>query len=767
MIEVRAKGERRAEMTVYGPVGEGIFTEGVKAEKVREDIKAMGDVTDIDVFINSPGGNVWDGLAIANMLAAHPAQVHVHVEGLAASIASVIACAGDLITMGMGAQMMLHAPSGMFVGNADEMRKYADVLDQVENGMLDIYQARTGTSREDLAAILKAETWFSGEEAVSAKLADTFIAGKARPTAHASWRAVMNCFRNTPSAFEPHQQPAHSARFTEVESMTAGIKVCGIMAGASLARALNSAIDSMESDDQSRADIIERMGRAAGISAGTVNQILNQEINCPPIERLRGFASVLNGVTLSSLVSAAESDGCEYGEGNDSEQSARADAPSQEKSMTIEAPASVPDTDTNAAVAAERARASDIQSACIKFGMPGEFAAKAIADGIAVADLNARILEQKFKETSGRTVPHPDLTEDEHDKMRAAASDWLVARAGLGKVDGSNPFRGMTIENVARDVLEHNGVRTRGMGREAVIKAAITHSTSDFPNIFENALHKSMLGAFDLAAPVWNRVARTSSLSDFRPHLRFRPGSFSDLLPVNENGEYQDGTMGDAQRETIQAIRKGRILNVSREMLINDDMSVFTDVATYLGQAAARAPDKDLIALFGSNGPTMSDTNPLFHADHGNIAGTPAAPTIDAFEAGRVQMASQMDPSGNDYLDLRPAIWLGPMSVGGQARSTNAAEYNDESQRNQRRPNISRGLVRDIVDTRRLSGTAWYLLADPAVAPVFEVGFLDGVQVPQLEMEEAFRSDGISWRIRYEYGVAAIDWRGIVRNAGA
>jgi phage major head subunit gpT-like protein len=205
---------------------------------------------------------------------------------------------------------------------------------------------------------------------------------------------------------------------------------------------------------------------------------------------------------------------------------------------------------------------------------------------------------------------------------------------------------------------------------------------------------------------------------------------------------------------------------VSREMLINDDMSVFSGVASYLGQAAARTLDKDVYALFASNGPTMGDGDPLFHANHGNIAGTAAAPTMAAFEAARVQMASQMDPSGNDYLDIRPAIWLGPLSLGGQARQTNAAEYDDEAQKNQRRPNISRGLVRDIVDTPRLPSTIWYMLADPAVAPVFEVGFLDGVQVPQLEMEEAFRTDGLSWRIRYEYGVAAIDWRGIVKNTG-
>src|SRR5690606_1972093 len=115
-------------------------------------------------------------------------------------------------------------------------------------------------------------------------------------------------------------------------------------------------------------------------------------------------------------------------------------------------------------------------------------------------------------------------------------------------VANDNPFRGMTIENIAREVLEANGIRTRGMSREAVIKAAITHSTSDFPNIFENALHKTMLNSFELAKPSWPRFCRVTSLSDFRPHLRYRMGSFSDLSTVLENGEYKNGTIGDAER---------------------------------------------------------------------------------------------------------------------------------------------------------------------------------------------------------------------------
>jgi len=113
-----------------------------------------------------------------------------------------------------------------------------------------------------------------------------------------------------------------------------------------------------------------------------------------------------------------------------------------------------------------------------------------------------------------------------------------------------------------------------------------------------------------------------------------------------------------------------------------------------------------------------------------------------------------------------PAIWLGPQSLRGLAVGVNEAEFDDEATKNQRKPNISRGLVRDIVDTPRLSGKPWYLFADPAVEPVIEVAFLNGVQTPSLEQETNFRTDGLSWKVVHKYGVGAVGWRGAVKNAG-
>src|SRR5690606_113263 len=126
----------------------------------------------------------------------------------------------------------------------------------------------------------------------------------------------------------------------------------------------------------------------------------------------------------------------------------------------------------------------------------------------------------------------------------------------------------------------------------------------------------------------------------------------------------------DGAKESIKGARKGRILQITPEVLVNDDVGAFSRIAAALGQAAGRTIEKDVYALFALNagaGPTMGDGKALFHADHKNIASSGGAPSVTLFDAARQLMGAQMDPGGNDYLDIVPAIWLGPQSLRGLA----------------------------------------------------------------------------------------------------
>ena len=135
-------------------------------------------------------------------------------------------------------------------------------------------------------------------------------------------------------------------------------------------------------------------------------------------------------------------------------------------------------------------------------------------------------------------------------------------------------------------------------------------------------------------------------------------------------------------------------------------------------------------------------------------------------------MAKQQDPSKQDFLNLRPDVWVGPIGLGAAARTAINSEFDFDAETSGgsgkfMKPNIVRDLVSTVVDTPRLSGARWYLLADPAIAPVIEVVFLEGEESPVIEAEEGFGFDGVRWRIRHDWGVGATDFRGGTTNAGA
>lgn len=144
---------------------------GVTADDFAQDLAKIS-TPEIEVQINSPGGEVWDGIAIYNALRMHPAKVTTRVDGMAASIASVIAQAGDRRIMVAASQMVVHDAWGLCVGPAADMREFADLLDQQSEVIADIYAERSGRSAEEMRALMRDETWFKDQEAVDAGLAD-------------------------------------------------------------------------------------------------------------------------------------------------------------------------------------------------------------------------------------------------------------------------------------------------------------------------------------------------------------------------------------------------------------------------------------------------------------------------------------------------------------------------------------------------------------------------------------------------------------------
>lgn len=182
----QAKG-KKAEIVIFDEIGESFFSEGVTAKTVKDQLEGFGDVDTITVRINSPGGAVFDGLAIYNLLAQSPAKIIVEIDGLAASAASVIAMAGDEIRMAENALMMVHAASGFVMGDADDMREQADLLDKITANLIDIYVSRSGKDRKAIAALVSAETWMTAEEALAEGLITDITADKDIAAKAVSW----------------------------------------------------------------------------------------------------------------------------------------------------------------------------------------------------------------------------------------------------------------------------------------------------------------------------------------------------------------------------------------------------------------------------------------------------------------------------------------------------------------------------------------------------------------------------------------------------
>ncbi|GAV24799.1 hypothetical protein ciss_07320 [Carboxydothermus islandicus] len=159
--------KNEAELLLYGPISETTWLgDEVTPKQFAEDLKALGDITDLTVRINSGGGDVFAAQAIYSILKSHPAKVTVYVDGLAASAASVIAMSGDVVIMPKNAMMMVHNPWTIGIGNSNDFRKLADDLDKIREGMIAAYQTKTNLDREKLIELLDAETWMTADEAL-------------------------------------------------------------------------------------------------------------------------------------------------------------------------------------------------------------------------------------------------------------------------------------------------------------------------------------------------------------------------------------------------------------------------------------------------------------------------------------------------------------------------------------------------------------------------------------------------------------------------
>ncbi len=439
------------------------------------------------------------------------------------------------------------------------------------------------------------------------------------------------------------------------------------------------------------------------------------------------------------------------------------------------------------AIAQERARITGIQDAVRLAGLEATVAADMVSRSLSLDAARAEVFTKLAERSQANPTRHQavEMGEDARDKFVRGAVNWLFVRSGMAPliakhegvtVDKLQPgeFRGMSLLDLARESLTRAGVSVRGLDKMAVAGQAFTRaepyqSTSDFATLLENAMHKVLRAAYATQSDTWSRFCGIGTVSDFRAHNWYRLGALGSYDSLNENGEFKNKSISDAEKTTYTATTKGNIVGITREIIVNDDIGAVMRFMDMLGRAGKLTIEKAVFTQLTANsglGPTQSDSQPLFHSNRSNINTTAAAITVASIEGDRAVMRSQMDPNSQEYLDLQPAVLLVPVGKRGDALTINDAQFDPADSKFQK-PNTVRGLFREVIDTPRISGTRRYLFADPAVNPVFLVSFLEGQQEPVLETQDGWRFNGVEMKARLDFGVDVVDYRGAVTNAGA
>jgi len=369
---------------------------------------------------------------------------------------------------------------------------------------------------------------------------------------------------------------------------------------------------------------------------------------------------------------------------------------------------------------------------------------------------------------------------DVMDKFLEGASNSLLAKGGIErdqeklKVMRGNEFFAMSMPELAREYLRISGANVSGIHDkrnligEAITRAGvISHSTSDFANLLENVASKSLLQGFEEAPESWSSWCRVGNLPDFRTSSRPNMSTFGDLDVVYENGEYKYGSFSDL-KETLTLLTYGKLFNISRQALINDDLGSFTRIPASMGRAANRKIGDLAYGVLTTNAALNQDSTALFDvSDHANYVTSGAAPSVSTIETGMTAMALQTDPTGN-VLNIQPAHLIVPVALKGTAMTLMAAQYDPAGTAGTLTPNTVQGAMDVIADARldTANSSGWYLAANANMHDTVEIGFLDGNQTPFLESQDGWKQDGVEYKVRIDAAAGAMDFRGLFYNDG-
>ena len=425
-----------------------------------------------------------------------------------------------------------------------------------------------------------------------------------------------------------------------------------------------------------------------------------------------------------------------------------------------------------AAVRAENKRQSDIRAAFARHpDGTAQLLERCLADtridaAQAKLDLLAHLGAQSFP-AAGHYVPADALPGNALERggmseFLAAAGDALLLRGGV-KLKEPHPavqdVKNLSVVAMAERVLSMRGQSTRGRSPVEIITAAL--STGDFPALLANVSGKALRTGYEMSPATFRGWTGEREVPDFKPQSLVMLSEAPGLLKVLEGAEYKFGKFDDSG-SSFQVETFGRLVSITRQALINDELGAFVGMLSAMAQAAVRVEADSVYSKLTSN-PVLADTLTLFNAGHGNVSAA-AAPSVESLGAARAAMRRQKGLQGLDFIDPQPRYLIVPVALETKCEQllsslVDPAKSNDTT-------NVEWVRRLELVADPRLdaaSESVWYLGAAPEQVEGIVRAYLVGAERPYLEQKDEFTRDVTAMKVRHDLAVGVVDFRALHR----
>lgn len=677
------------------------------ARMVREALaRVQGDVT---IRVNSGGGDPYEGEAIRAAIEAHPGRVTVVVAGIAASAASLMIMSADRIELSAGSFIMIHNPSTCICGTPPELRRAAEVGDQLVRVYAGVYAARSGQTPVRVMEMMEAETYFGPEDAVAAGFADAIVSIATVPVV--AMEAAM---------------ALHRASITN-------LRMCAEKFAANGTSPL--------------ASLTGNSGYSQASVAATLEADMPDEDTAVPETVTTPTQPVETSPTPLAVQPPGERITMQV-----PDTSAIAEAARQEE------------RDRQRAI---REMARPFMSAG---QLTADQVETVINEGTSTSGAGTRFMAVM---AASAPVPAAGsgvrITRDETDtQIEALVCAMMRDYSGPGQ-----QFRGMRLSGLAMHLSgssrQHDRTRALESGFRSTTMMGGAHGVSDFAYITTEVMNRSLIDEYDRRGATWNIVAGTPlEASDFREMHAVRFGGDFQLKTVKENGEYHEATLADGA-DGLKVERRGRTINLTFEAVVNDDMGAFQRIPREFAMAARTMENAMVWSLIRSNAVMSSDGVALFAAGHKNLATSNGVISVTTVGAARKAMWEQTafgTKDADDFLQINADRLIVPpaLEVAALQFAAGTTPIKD-SETNPFKNTLTTYAVPHLGASAGGSDTAWYLVSSDL--PPVSVAYLSGYESPTVQTIEGMNPDKVTMNARHIFGAANTEYRGSYKNPGA